>query len=107
MNANSYVGNKVDLYSRTRQRDLLKPPLKCIIWTYFRRTSIKVTRNLKKVGITRWLSLHSSVNGMFDEWIGVLEALNPQVKEKGSGGAVAIDSTIKMKILKFLECSVN
>ena len=67
-------------------------------------TSIKSKKtNLKKVVSTRWLSLHASVSGVYDEYIGLLEALNLQAKDKGSRGAVAKGLTKKMKSLDFLE----
>ena len=67
-------------------------------------TSIKSKKtNLKKVVSTRWLSLHASVSGVYDEYIGLLEALNLQAKDKGSRGAVAKGLAKKMKSLDFLE----
>ena len=48
-----------------------------------------IVRKLKKVASTRWLSLHASVHGMYDEYVGLLETLNLLAEEIGSGGAMA------------------
>ena len=63
---------------------MLKPLLKCMIWMHYRQ----VVRKVKKAVSTRWLSLHASVNGVYDEFVGLSETLNFLVEEKGSGSAM-------------------
>ena len=45
---------------------------------------------MKKSISIRWVrSLHASVDGVYDEYVGLLETLNRLAEEKGSGEAMA------------------
>ena len=49
----------------------------------------KVVRKVKKAVCTRWLSLHASVDAIYDEYVGLLESLKLLENEGGAGGAIA------------------
>ena len=76
---------------------MLKPLLKCMIWMHYQQ----VVRKVKKAVSTRWLSLHASVNGVYDEFVGLSETLNFLVEEKGSGSAMTKVFFKKIEKLKF------
>ena len=61
----------------------------------------KVARRVKKGVRTRWLSLHASADGVYDEYVGLLETLNLLAEEKGSESAMAKGFTKKIEKLKF------
>ena len=67
----------------------------------------KVVRKLKKAVSTRWLSLHASVDGLYNNYVRLLETLDVLAEEKGSGGAMAKSFAEKLKSLNFLECSIH
>ena len=67
----------------------------------------KVVRKVKKAVSTRWLSLHASVDGLYNNYVRLLETLDVLAEEKGSGGAMAEGFAEKLKSLNFLECSIH
>ena len=62
----------------------------------------KFVRKVKKDVRTWWLSLHASVDGVYDEYVGLLETLNLLEKEGGSGGSMAKGFVKKMRSSKFI-----
>ena len=48
-----------------------------------------VVKKIKKAVNTRWLSLHASVDGIYDEYPGLLETMNVLEMEGGTGGSMA------------------
>ena len=60
-----------------------------------------VVRKVKKAVVTRWLSLHAAADGVYDEYAGLLEAL--QILESGgTGGSMAKGFIKTLKSTKFL-----
>ena len=58
---------------------------------------------MKKSISIRWVrSLHASVDGVYDEYVGLWETLNRLTEEKGSGGAMAKGFARKLKRLNGL-----
>ena len=62
----------------------------------------KVVRKVKKAVITRWLILHASADGLYDEYVGLLETLNLLAEEKESEGAMVKGFPKKLKSRNFL-----
>ena len=48
-----------------------------------------VVKKIKKAVNTRWLSLHASVDGVDEEYVGLLETFCVLEPEGGSGGSMA------------------
>ena len=48
-----------------------------------------VVKKVKKVVVTRWLSLHAAVDDIYDEYAGLLEALQILESGGGTGGSIA------------------
>ena len=62
---------------------------------------------MKKSISTRWVrSLHASVDGVYDEYVGLLETLNRLAEEKGSGEAMAKGFAKKLKRLNELSKTI-
>ena len=62
----------------------------------------KVVRKVKKAVTTRWLSLHASGDGVYDEYAGLLKTLNILEGEGGSGGSMAKGFAKTLKSSNFL-----
>ena len=45
-----------------------------------------VVKKVKKAVNMRWLSLHASVDGVYEEYVGLLETFSILETEEGSGG---------------------
>ena len=59
---------------------------------------------MKKSISIRWVrSLHASVDGVYDECVGLLETLNRLAEEKGSGEAMAKGLAKKLKKIKWVK----
>ena len=62
---------------------------------------------MKKSISIRWVrSLHASVDGVYDEYVGLLETLNRLAEEKGSGEAMAKGLAKKLKRLNGLSKTI-
>ena len=61
-----------------------------------------VVRKVKKAVVTRWLSLHAAVDGICDEYAGLLDALQILESEGGTGISMAKDFIKTLKSTKFL-----
>ena len=62
----------------------------------------KVVRKVKKAVTIKWLSLHASVDGVYDEYAGLLETLNILEGEEGSGGSMVKGFAKTLKSSNFL-----
>ena len=47
-----------------------------------------VVKKVKKAVNWRWLGLHASVDGVYEEYVGLLETLSKLGTEGGSGGSM-------------------
>ena len=61
-----------------------------------------VVKKIKKAVNTRWLSLHASVDGIYDVYPGLLETMNVLEMEGGTRGSMAKGFAKTLKSLKFL-----
>ena len=61
-----------------------------------------VVKKIKKAVNTRWLSLHASVDRIYDEYPGLLETMNVLEMEGGTGGSMAKGFAKTLKSPKFL-----
>ena len=52
-----------------------------------RKNGVKKVK--KKAVNTRWLSLHASVDGLYEEYIGLLETFSILETKRGSSGSMA------------------
>ena len=59
-------------------------------------------RKVKKAVVTRWLSLRAAVDGIYDEYAGLLEALQILESGGGTGGSMAKGFIKTLKSTKFL-----
>ena len=66
-----------------------------------KRQKRKVVLRVKKACRTKWLSLHASVNAVFEEYVGLLHLLKI-LKEDKSAGPTATDILNKMENFRFL-----
>ena len=62
----------------------------------------KVVKKVKKAVNTRWVSLHASVDGLYEEDVGLLETFNILETEGGSGGSIAKGFSKLLKNPKFI-----
>ena len=61
-----------------------------------------VVKKLKNEVNTRWLSLHASVNGVYEEYVGLLETFSILETEGGSGGSMAKGFSKALKSPNFI-----
>ena len=61
-----------------------------------------VVKKVKNAVNTRWLSLHASVDGVYEEYISLLEIFSILETEGGSGGFMAKGFSKLLKSLKFI-----
>ena len=61
-----------------------------------------VVKKVKKAVNTRWLSLHASVDGVYEEYVGLLETLSKLETEGGSGGSMGKGFSKSSKSPKFI-----
>ena len=62
----------------------------------------KVVKKVKKAVNTRWVILHASVDGLYEEDAGLLETFNILETEGGSGGSIAKGFSKLLKNPKFI-----
>ena len=60
-----------------------------------------LVKKVKKAFKTRWLNLHALVDGVYEEYVGLLETFSILETEGGSGYSMA------KKVQSFLECFVR
>ena len=61
-----------------------------------------VVKKAKKAVNTRWLSLHASVDGVYEKYVGLMETFSILETEGGSGGFMAKGFSKLLKIPKFI-----
>ena len=61
-----------------------------------------VAKKVKKAVNTGWLSLHASVDGVYEEYAGLLETFSELETEGGSGGFMAKGFSKSWKSPKFI-----
>ena len=61
-----------------------------------------VVQKVKKAVNTRWLSLDASVDGVYEEYAGLLETFSILETEGGSGGSMAKGFSKSLKSPKFI-----
>ena len=61
-----------------------------------------VVKKVKKAVNTRWLSLHASVDIVYEEYVGLLETLSILETEGGSGGSMANGFSNLLQSPKFI-----
>ena len=66
-----------------------------------------VAKKVKKAVNMRWLSLHASVDGVYEEYVGLLETFSILETEGGSGGFIAKGFSKLLKVQSLLECCIR
>ena len=66
-----------------------------------------VVKKVKKAVNTRWLSLHASVDGVDEEYVGLFETFCVLEPEGGSGGSIAKGFSQSLKVQSLLECYIR
>ena len=66
------------------------------------RKKKRLIKSVKSAVRMRWLSLHASVDSLFEEYVGTLHALRSMKDDQAVGGAIAVGSLKKMDSVEFL-----
>jgi hypothetical protein len=85
-----------------RSFDTLSKRKSCLKLVKSWSVCLKLVKSLKRAVRTRWLSLHASVDSLFEEYVGMIHALRFMKDNPAVGGATAAGLLKKIDSVKFL-----